>query len=113
MRCIRGLWVLLSVLLVSPATAKCSVYEPISGKIGFRLEIVAEAPDGSGRVLVYRPFEQTPDAYRLVFQQETSTGKRYALLGPAGVLWLEISSDGRVVLQANREMPSQWRPRNC
>jgi hypothetical protein len=54
-----------------PLRAECPpdrriVYEPASGKYGFRMELVTGAQDSIGRALVYRPFSQAPDDYKLI-----------------------------------------------
>jgi hypothetical protein len=72
------------------------VYEPSSGKSGFRMELVTGTTDGIGRALVYRPFSQAPDDYKLITE-----------------LRLETRADGQAVLEANREMPSRWRLAPC
>jgi hypothetical protein len=103
---------------MSPAQAECPpnqpiVYEPASGKLGFRIEIFPEAPDGSGRALIYRPFSTGPDPYRLISEQTAASGGRYMLIGQAGILRFETTADGHASVEANRDIPSQWQLRPC
>jgi hypothetical protein len=117
MYCIQSLLIPAIVAVVSPALAECRhehrIYEPASGKFGFRLEIVADAPDGSGWAEVYRPFSDAPDKYKLIFDRSSDSGGRYVLFGPAGILRLELSTDGQAILDANRRIPSRWRLSSC
>jgi hypothetical protein len=103
--------------IASAAAAECRndarTYEPVSGKFGFRIEIVSDAPDGSGWAQVYRPFNQAPEKYKLVFDHASNSSTRYLLFGPAGVLRLELGTDGQATLDANREIPSRWRLSAC
>jgi len=100
-----------SSMLATPALADCPdqrmVFQPTSGKLGFRMEIVqAEA---GAKALVHRPFRSTPDTYEIVSEQTADAGSRYTLVGPAGSLQLDIDADGTAVVEANREIPSRWR----
>jgi hypothetical protein len=115
---VRRFLILLLAGFAYPARAECPpdrrmVYEPTSGKSGFRMELMAGTADGIGRALVYRPFNQAADDYRLVTEQTSASSARYVLIGPAGILRLETSADGQAVLEANREMPSRWRLAPC
>jgi hypothetical protein len=111
---VTSLLILGSVVIVTPAQADCAdqrlVFQPSSGKLGFRVEIVpAEAGGAEGQALVYRPFHKTPDAYQVVTEQPSGSGARLVLIGPAGTLRFDVSADGTAVIEANREMPSRWR----
>jgi hypothetical protein len=110
----RGLVLLVvgAVTIVSPAKADCrderQVFKPASGKMGFRMEIVTEADSKVGQALVYRPFNAAPDTYQLIVEQKSPTGSRYRLVGRAGSLRLDVSADGKAVVESNREIPSVW-----
>ena len=100
-----------SSMLATPVLADCPdqrmVFQPASGKLGFRMEIVrAEA---GAKALVHRPFRSTPDTYEIVSEQTIDAGPRYTLVGPAGSLRFNVDADGTAVVQANREIPSRWR----
>jgi hypothetical protein len=115
---VRRFLVLLLAGFAYPARAECPldrrmVYEPTSGKTGFRMELVTGTTDGIGRALVYRPFSQAPDDYKLITEQTSAASARYVLIGQAGILRLETRADGQAVLEANREMPSRWRLAPC
>jgi hypothetical protein len=110
--------VLLLAGFAYPARAACPtnqrlVYEPTSGKSGFRMELVINTTDGIGRALVYRPFSQAPDDYKLITEQTSDSSARYVIIGQAGILRLETTTDGQAVLEANRDMPSRWRLAPC
>ena len=110
----RGLILLIvgAVTIVSPAKADCAderrVFKPASGKMGFRMEILTEADSNVGQALVYRPFTSKPDTYQLIVEQKSPSGSRYRLIGRAGSLGLEVSADGKAVVESNREIPALW-----
>jgi hypothetical protein len=84
---LRRSLVLLLAGFAYPARAECppdrrTVYEPTSGKSGFRMELVTGTTDGIGRALVYRPFSQAPDDYKLITEQ-TSAASALCLIGQA------------------------------
>jgi hypothetical protein len=87
---VRRFLVLLLAGFAYPARAECPldrrmVYEPTSGKTGFRMELVTGTTDGIGRALVYRPFSQAPDDYKLITEQTSAASARYVLIGQAGI----------------------------
>src|SRR5262249_51579301 len=91
--------ILASTVLATPAFAQCTdqrlVFQPESGKLGFRVEILpAEA---GARVLVHRPLRATPDSYQIVSEQAGDTGSRYVLVGPAGTLHFDVDQSGTAV----------------
>jgi hypothetical protein len=99
--------------IVSPAKADCAderrVFKPASGKMGFRMEILAGADSNVGEALVYRPFISTPDTYQLIVEQRSAASTRYRLIGRAGSLRLDVSAEGKAEVEANRELPALWR----
>ena len=103
--------VLASTVLATPAFARCTdqrlVFQPTSGKLGFRVEILSV--DAGARALVHRPFRDTPDSYQIVSEQADDTGSRYVLVGPAGTLRFDVDRSGTAVVEANRDIPSRWR----
>jgi len=110
----RGLILLImgAVTIVSPAKSNCvderRVFKPTSGKMGFRMEILTAADSNIGQALVYRPFINTPDTYQLIVEQKSPSGSRFRLIGPAGSLRLDVSADGKAVVESNREIPALW-----
>ena len=103
--------ILASAVSATPALAECTdqrlVFQPTSGKLGFRVEILpAEA---GAKALVHRPFRSTPDTYQVVSEQAAAAGSRYVLVGPAGTLRFDVDPNGTAVIEANREIPSRWR----
>jgi hypothetical protein len=103
--------IVVSAILATPALADCPdqrmVFQPTSGKLGFRMEILQA--DAGAKALVHRPFRSTPDTYQIVSEQTADAGTRYVLIGPAGTLQLDVDADGIAVVEANREIPSRWR----
>jgi hypothetical protein len=112
MRVLR-LLILASAAIATPALADCQdqrlVFQPSSGKLGFRVEIAPANADGERKALVYRPFRSVPDTYRIVTEQPSGSGSRYVLSGPAGTLRFDVSDNGTAEVEANREIPSRWR----
>jgi hypothetical protein len=99
--------------IMSPAKADCGderrVFKPASGKMGFRLEIVTMGDSTVGQALVYRPFSKSPDNYRLIVEDTSPAGSRYRLIGPAGMLRLDVTADGKATVDSNRDFPSVWK----
>ena len=85
------------------------VFQPSSGKLGYRVEIVPTEVDGERQAHVYRPFRSTPDIYRIVTEQQSGSGSRLTLVGPAGTLRFDLNENGTAEIEANREIPSRWR----
>jgi len=103
--------ILVSTVLATPAFAQCTdqrlVFQPTSGKLGFRMEILSE--EAGTRALVHRPFRDTPDSYQIVSEQTGDAGSRYVLVGPGGTFHVDIDPSGTAVVEANRDIPSRWR----
>jgi hypothetical protein len=114
----RGLILLIlgAVTIVSPAksaNANCGderrVFKPASGKMGFRLELVTAADSAVGEAHVYRPFSKSPDNYQLIVVETSPERSRYRLIGPAGMLRLDVTADGKATVDSNRDFPSLWK----
>jgi len=103
--------ILASVAFTSPAFAQCAdqrlVFQPESGKLGFRVEILST--QAGARALVHRPFRSTPNTYQIVAEQPSDAGSRYVMVGPAGTLRFDVDASGAAVVEANRDIPSRWR----
>jgi hypothetical protein len=108
---IRSPLILASLIVATPALADCPdqklVFQPASGKLGFRMEIMPA--ELGAKALVHRPFRSTPDTYEIVAERSSETGSRYVLVGPAGTLRFDVDANGTAVVEANREIPSRWR----
>jgi hypothetical protein len=110
---VSSLLILGSVVMLTPAQADCIdqrlVFQPSSGKLGFRVEIVPTESGGEGQQAhIYRPFHSTPETYQIVTEQPSGAGSRYLLVGPAGTLRFDVSANGTAVVESNREIPSRW-----
>lgn len=107
------LLMLASVAAGTPALADCKdqrlVFQPSSGKLGYRVEIVPTDVAGERQARVYRPFRSSPDTYRVVAEQPSGSGSRFTLIGPAGTLRFDLNENGTAEIEANREIPSRWR----
>jgi len=103
--------ILASTVLATPAFAQCTdqrlVFQPTSGKLGFRMEILSA--EAGAKALVHRPFRGTPDSYQIVSEQADDTGSRYVLVGPGGTLRFDVDRSGAAVVEANHDIPSRWR----
>jgi len=103
--------ILASTVLATPAFAQCTdqrlVFQPTSGKLGFRMEILSA--EAGAKALVHRPFRGTPDSYQIVSEQAHDAGSRYVLVGPGGTLRFDVDRSGAAVVEANHDMPSRWR----
>lgn len=103
--------ILASAMFATPAFAQCTdqrlVFQPESGKLGFRVEILPM--EAGAKALVHRPFRSTPDTYQIVAERPSDAGSRYVLVGPAGTLRFDVDASGTAVVEANREIPSRWR----
>lgn len=105
------------IATAAPAAAQCpgqvTVFEPQSGKHGFRMEVWAPAEGERGHALVYRPFHSTPERVVVVFLESADGANRYLLVGSRGPQYIEIRTDGSATMDASREYPSRWQALPC